>query len=63
MIVLNVTDALISQYNKILTKNEEQRQYLLNVVQQHREKFKLVKKSLLIQMNTDQGFTVHRLQD
>ena len=28
--------ALISQYNEILTKNEEQRQYLLNVVQQQK---------------------------
>ena len=28
---------LISQYNEILTKNEEQRQYLLKVVQQHRK--------------------------
>ena len=45
--------AFISQYNEVLTKNEEQRQYLLNIVQQHREKFKSAKKSLLIQMNTD----------
>jgi len=45
--------ALISTYNEKLTKNEEQRQYLLNIVQQHRDKFKSAKKSLLMQMNKD----------
>ena len=45
--------ALISQCNEILTKNEEQRQYLLNAVQQYRDKIKSAKKSSLIQMNTD----------
>ena len=40
--------ALITQYNDILTKNEEQRQYLLQVVQQYRGQFKTPKKSTLV---------------
>lgn len=31
--------ALIEQYNDSLTKNEEQKQYLLQVVQKHRKAF------------------------
>lgn len=31
--------ALIEEYNKCLTKNEEQLQYLLQVVKNHRQKY------------------------
>ena len=31
--------SLVQNYNSLLTKNEEQEQYLLQVVEQHRQKF------------------------
>jgi len=40
--------ALISQYNDILTKSDEQKQILLQVVQQHRKQFKTSKKFTLV---------------
>ena len=44
--------ALITQYNDVLSKNEEQRQYLLQVVQEHRHKFKTAKKCNLVASTT-----------
>ena len=39
---------LIQDYNSLLTKNEEQKQYLLQVVQEHRHKFPDSKKGTLL---------------
>lgn len=39
--------ALMSEYNKLLTNNEEQKQYLLQVVSEHRKKIPSCKKSLI----------------
>lgn len=39
--------ALIEQYNSLLTKDEEQKQYLLQVVQDHRSRFPDARKSTL----------------
>ena len=36
--------ALIEEYNSIITKNEDQKQYLLQVVQEHRRLFPTCKK-------------------
>ena len=41
--------ALIEEYNSIFKKNEDQKQYLLQIVQDHRRRFSDCKKSL--QMN------------
>lgn len=41
--------ALIEEYNSIITRNEEQKQYLLQVVQDHRRLFSDCKKSSLIE--------------
>ena len=41
--------ALIQQYNKVLTKDEEQLQYLLQVVADHRRSFPDSRKSVLLQ--------------
>jgi len=38
---------LIEDYNKLLTKNEDQKQYLLQVVSEYRQKFPDCKKSTL----------------
>lgn len=40
--------ALIEEYNKLITINEEQKQYLLLVVKQHRQKYPNTKKSTLL---------------
>lgn len=40
--------ALIEEYNSILTKNEEQKQYLLQIVQDHRQRFPDCKKRSLM---------------
>lgn len=42
--------ALITQFNDKLTKNEEQKQYLLQVVETHRKQFKTSKKTTLMKM-------------
>jgi len=36
---------MIQDYNQILTKDEDQRQYLLQVVERHRHQFPDVKKT------------------
>jgi hypothetical protein len=40
--------ALITDFNSIITKDEEQKQYLLHVVEEHRKKYKTPKKSTLM---------------
>lgn len=40
--------ALISEYNQLITKDEEQKQFLLQVVEAHRKKFKDTKKITLV---------------
>ena len=45
--------ALIQQYNKSLTKDEEQLQYLLQVVAEHRRNFPDARKNLLLQDITE----------
>jgi len=40
--------ALIEEYNKIITKKETQKQYLLQVVQDHRRRFPECKKGSLV---------------
>lgn len=42
--------ALITQFNDKLTKNEEQKQYLLQVVENHRKQFKTSEKTTLMKM-------------
>lgn len=42
--------ALISQFNAKLTKNEEQKQYLSQVVETHRKQFKTSEKTTLMKM-------------
>lgn len=44
--------ALIEEYNSLLTKNEEQKQYLLQVVQDHRKRFPDPRKSTLAASDT-----------
>lgn len=39
--------ALMKEFNSSITKNEEQKQYLLKVVQKHRKRFPNVNKSTL----------------
>ena len=39
--------ALMTEYNEILTSNEDQKQYLLQVVSEHRRKMPTCKKELL----------------
>nr|XP_042913418.1 uncharacterized protein LOC122273416 [Parasteatoda tepidariorum] len=41
--------ALITDYNKLITKDEEQKQFLLQVVESYRKKFKDTKKTTLVQ--------------
>ena len=43
--------ALIEEYNSLLTNDEEQKQYLLQVVQDHRHRFSNAKKSTLTTNN------------
>ena len=46
--------ALMQQYNSSLTKNEEQKQFLLRLVERHRKTFPSSAKSTLMKMgNTD----------
>ena len=45
--------ALVQQYNKLLTKNEEQFQFLLQVVSEHQKKFPDSRKTTLLQPTTD----------
>lgn len=40
--------ALIQDYNNCLTRNEEQKQYLLQVVEEHRKKFPYVTKNKIV---------------
>jgi hypothetical protein len=42
--------ALIQEFNSSLTRNEEQKQYLLQVVEDHRSKFSAPTKSAAIGM-------------
>jgi len=42
--------ALIEEYNSIITRKENQKQYLLQVVQDHRRKFPDCKKELLMKL-------------
>jgi len=45
--------ALIEQYNSILTKDEEQKQFLLQVVEEHRRRFPdSSKKTLTAELDT-----------
>jgi len=45
--------ALIEEYNKIITKKETQKQYLLQVVQYHRRRFPECKKGSLVESPDD----------
>ena len=40
--------SLMQSYNSILTKNEEQKQYILQVVEQHRQKFRNATKAAVV---------------
>ena len=40
--------ALIQQYNNCLTRSEEQKQYLLQVIEEHRKKFPSVSKKDIV---------------
>src|SRR6218665_2491942 len=42
--------ALIEEYNSMITRKENQKQYLLQVVQDHRKKFPDCKKELLVKL-------------
>lgn len=47
--------ALIKEYNSSITKDEEQRQYLLRIVDLHRKKFPVASKANVMQMALGDG--------
>ncbi|KAG0714733.1 hypothetical protein GWK47_013588 [Chionoecetes opilio] len=46
--------ALMQEYNALLTKNEEQHQFLLQVIEEHRKKFPFATKASLMSTETGQ---------
>ena len=46
------TIALMQQYNSSLTKNDEQKQYLLRLVERHRKQYPTYAKSTLLNMGS-----------
>ena len=54
--------ALIQEYNQILTKDEGQKQALLQVVSEHRKQFPDVKKSTVVKL-WNNGFLANELDN